>query len=270
MIIQPATARMLSQASGLKIRKYRDNEGLILLEGERLVRDALRAQVPILHVIVSDSRLQYYSKLVAECSASTIPVYVAPDKQFLKLADTRQPQGIAAVAPIPSTVGMDDAALVSDIPVVALHGVADPGNLGTIIRAMDWFGVSLLLLSSGSVDPWNPKVVRSAMGSMFRVRVLNYGAEKELLRIADAAGRTLIAAVADSGRPLPELHPMPRPLLLFGSEAHGLPAALLESAHERVTIPGSGAAESLNLAMSATIVLYAFHAEGKAPLAVGK
>jgi RNA methyltransferase, TrmH family len=260
MPIQPATARVLSQASGLKLKKHRDSEGRILLEGERLLRDALDALIPVSHVIVSDSRLYHYTDLITECSDAGIPVYVGTDKQFLKLADTRQPQGIAAVAPIPPPAGVDDAALASEIPVVALHGVADPGNLGTIIRAMDWFGSTLLLLSSGSVDPWNPKVVRSAMGSMFRVRILRYGTEEELLRIADAADRTLIAAVADSGKPLPERCSAPRPLLLCGSEAHGLSSHVLEAAHERVTIPGRGAAESLNLAMSATILLYAFQA----------
>lgn len=263
MPILPAPARLLSHASSLKLKKHRVSEGLILLEGERLLRDALDAHIPVSHVIVSDSRLYHYNDLITECSETGIPIYVAKDRQFLKLADTHRPQGIAAVAPIPSLADKDDAALVSEIPVLALHGVADPGNLGTIIRAMDWFGSTLLLLSAGSVDPWNPKVVRSAMGSMFRVRILHYETEEELLRIAHAAGRTLIAAVAEGGQPLPRLRMPPRPLLVLGSEAHGLPAPLLDSAHIAVTIPGSGAAESLNLAMSATVLLYAFHTRGR-------
>lgn len=235
---------------------------MFLLEGERLVRDALEEHISISHLIVSDARLYHYNSLITACEEANIQVYVSTAKQFLKLTDTRQPQGIAAVAPIPSPAGVDDAALSSEVPVVALHGIADPGNLGTIIRAMDWFGIPLLLLSSGSVEPWNPKVVRSAMGSMFRVRICHYDTEEELLRIAHTAGRTLLAAVAEGGQALPRLHVPPRPLLVLGSEAHGLPAPLLDSAHNAVTIPGSGAAESLNLAMSATILLYAFHVAG--------
>ncbi len=263
MSSQRITERLLTQASSLKHKKYRDIEGLFLLEGDRLVHDALKHRASISHIIVSDGREERYADVIEEGRKQGALVYSASERQFGRVTETRQPQGIAAVASLPSAVHEEAAVGVADgIPIVALHAVSDPGNLGTIIRAMDWFGAPLLLLSAGSVDPWSPKVVRSAMGSIFRVSVLNYETEEHLLRIARAADRRILAAVAEAGIPLPDLSPLYRPLLLFGSEAHGLPQALTDAATVRATIPGSGNAESLNLAVSAAIMLYALCGSG--------
>lgn len=263
MSSQRITERLLSQASSLKHKKYRDIEGLFLLEGDRLVQDALKHRASISHVIVCEGKENRYAALIDEIREHGVPVYDASERQFGRVTDTRQPQGIAAVASLPTAAHEEAAVGVADgIPIVALHAIADPGNLGTIIRAMDWFGAPLLLLSAGSVDPWSPKVVRSAMGSIFRVSVLNYETEEHLLRIARTADRRILAAVTEAGIPLPDLSLPNRPLLLFGSEAHGLPQALADAATVRATIPGSGNAESLNLAMSAAIMLYALCGSG--------
>jgi RNA methyltransferase, TrmH family len=264
MSSQRITERLLSQASSLKQKKFRDSEGLFLLEGDRLVHDALRHRASISYGIVRVGREERFAELIATCGEQGVPVYVASERQFARITDTRQAQGIAVVASLPAVLDEHAAAGVADgIPIVALHSVADPGNLGTIIRAMDWFGAPLLLLSSGSVDPWSPKVVRSAMGSIFRVSVLRFESDEHLLRIAATARSSIIAAVAESGVRLPDLCWPGRPLLLFGSEAHGLPHDLADAAAQRATIPGGGKAESLNLAMSAAIMLYALSGSGR-------
>ncbi len=252
--------RLLAQMASLRLKKQRAATGLFLLEGSRLVIDALKSGAAISFVVVEEDRIAELSEWVELCVRDGIPVYSAAAKQFRRLTDTVQPQGMAAAAVIPGCTDEEVGMLCRQTaPVVALHDVADPGNLGAIIRSMDWFGVPLLLLSRGSVDPWNPKVVRSAMGSMLRVRIGRYDSAEALLRLANETGRTVVAAVAERGTWLPDFVQPPSILLLFGSEAHGLPSILRDAAGARVTIPGTGGAESLNLAMSAAIILYAFN-----------
>jgi RNA methyltransferase, TrmH family len=253
------SARLLSLAAGLRIRKHREREGAFLIEGERLLSEAIDSACEIRFVIVREDSSASFAGLLTACHDARIPVYTESERNFRRLADTRSPQGIAAVAGIPGAAeAVEVEALLPRLPLLALHQISDPGNLGTILRAMDWFGLPLLLLSSGSVDAWNPKVVRSAMGSMFRVRILPYTSLRELTDIAARSGRTIAAAVATDGdsiqvRSLPE-----RLILLFGTEAHGLPAEALDVAAMRLTIAGKGRAESLNLAMSVSIMLYEY------------
>jgi TrmH family RNA methyltransferase len=151
--------------------------------------------------------------------------------------------------------------------VVALHGAADPGNLGTILRTSDWFGSRALLLSAGSVDPGNPKTVRASMGSLFRVATGEYADLPALIRLAHERG---YAVTITGVRPVggrygssigldDALHSsLPaRMLLLLGSEAHGLPDEVRALADFSLHIARRGGAESLNLATAHGILLFA-------------
>jgi TrmH family RNA methyltransferase len=184
---------------------------------------------------------------------------IAPTKLFEKLTDTRNPQGIAAVAALPSTDADEALRFASrEHPLIALHGIADPGNLGTIIRTTDWFGGNALLISEDSVDPFNPKVVRSSMGSLFRVRIGSFPSLEWLLEAARSSGRKLTVTTAAGGIPPSAVSDPGSLIVVLGSEAHGLPSSIFASADMHVTIPGGGT-ESLNLAVSHAILQYAWH-----------
>jgi TrmH family RNA methyltransferase len=149
--------------------------------------------------------------------------------------------------------------------IVALDRISEPGNVGTIIRSADWFGADAVLLSEGSVELYNPKVVRSTMGSLFHLPVIalpdgtgpapGVRTFAEALTVCRAAGYTLYGADVNAASDIRTIHFAQKSLIVFGNEAHGLApeaAALLD---ERVLIPKFGQAESLNAAAAAAVVL---------------
>jgi len=258
MNYRPLTQESALQTAKLRVKTYRDESGRALLEGERLLGEAIAQGVALHYVIVQRGREQRFADLLARSTAMGIPVYSTTEKRFLRFSDTKHPQGIAAVADIPRVNAVRTIATVpAHVPVIALHGIADPGNLGTIIRSMDWFACTLLLVSRGSVDAWNPKVIRAAMGSLFRVGIAWYEDEADLLALAGRAGRVLVAASARGGIPVSSFKPRENLLLVFGSEAHGLPVHICNAAEESISIPGAPGVESLNLAIAHAIVMYA-------------
>lgn len=255
----------------LHLKKYRDAAGRFVIEGERLVRDAIEAGAAIETVIIAREKEDRFADLRARLAVARhegprhkdarIRVLTTSAALLARITETRQPQGIAAVARMPEiNIRKAVGAVPGDLPVTVLWDVADPGNLGTIIRSADWFGSRGLLYSRGSVDPFNAKAVRGTMGSLFRVRLGELPDADALFDLARECGRDIIAAVA-AAEDRPEHSPPPRqdraPLLVFGGEAHGLPATLLARIPRRISIPGGGA-ESLNLAVAHGILLSQF------------
>lgn len=129
---------------------------------------------------------------------------------------------------------------------LALWRVADPGNVGTLIRSADALGPAFVALSPGSADPTSPKAIRASMGALFRVPLLEF----------DDAPRPWIALVPRGGISLEEVAGLPNGSLVLGAEREGLPDEVLARCDERATIPLAGAADSLNVAMAGTIALY--------------
>ncbi|MBR9976246.1 MAG: RNA methyltransferase [Bacteroidetes bacterium] len=253
----PLTRQQAVELGKLRLKKYREEQGHFLLEGERLIADALAASAPIERVVVSAGREQRYASLLEELETAGVPVLTASEKLLERITDTRQPQGLAAVAPIlPTDAAAAIAAVPTHIPVAAFWGVADPGNFGTAIRSADWFGSRGILYSAGSADPFNPKTVRSSMGSLFRVSLGEVADTEALLALAAKAGRVPVATTATDGVPADSWPRDESVLLVFGSEAHGLPDELLARVPRRIRIPGGGA-ESLNLAVAHAVFMYA-------------
>lgn len=135
-----------------------------------------------------------------------------------------------------------------------LDTLQDPGNLGTIIRCADWFGIRTVVASPGTVDAFNPKVVQSTMGSLARVQVI----VRDLTTVLAEHPDVPVYAAALDGSPLREVEVPQRSFILIGNEAHGLSGDLLDAASHRITITGSGQAESLNAAIATAIILHHF------------
>lgn len=187
------------------------------------------------------------------------------------MGDAETSQGVLAVCRIPQTGASDGGAdplesllggpESSGAPaglVAGLLGVQDPGNAGTIIRTADAAGAAALVLTPGSVDPWAPKVVRSAAGSHFHLPLLTGTDPQRLVATARSAGLQVLAADGGGEVPLPEMEALGSPTLwLLGNEAHGLSSEQRGLADRRVSIPLYGQAESLNVATAATVCLYA-------------
>jgi TrmH family RNA methyltransferase len=235
-------------------RAARLEEGAFVIEGPTLVREALRADIPLQEVFVTPD---VDPDLVAQVVASGAEVrWVAPDV-LARAVDTVTPQGVAAIA-ARIDVSVDDAVLAATSGPLALVlvDVSDPGNAGTLLRAAEAAGATAVLFCGGSVDPCNPKCVRASAGALFHLPVAIGGeAEAVLERLREAGVRTA-ATVVRGGAPYDEADLAGPLALVLGSEAHGLPTALLDTVDQRVTIPMAGRSESLNVAMAGSVLCF--------------
>lgn len=242
----------LNDIRKLHQKKYRQAFQHYLVEGEHLVLELQKAldQQPTL------ARTELYVTSAYKHWQSPFTTHLVSDRQMAQLADTRTPQGILAVVPITAPVttsGADaSAAAGSGERAIYLHEVQDPGNLGTILRTLAWFGGFRCLLSPGSVDPYNPKVVRASMGALFHVPLET---EVPLEQLSDRFSS--LACLDLNGDPLTSAAFPRHDCYLFGNEARGVPRqALAALGAVSYTIAGQGAIESLNLASSVNICAY--------------
>jgi len=226
-------------------KKHRDAEGRYLIEGEHLVLELQKAAA-------NDPRLlssELYVSHEYERWQSPFKTHRINSRQMAQITETKAPQGIAAVVPLlPAPAPAADESVRS----IYLYEIQDPGNLGTILRTMAWFGRFRCLLSPGSVDPHNSKVVRASMGAIFHVPVeidvaLNSLRPRfEQIACLDLDGESLNSPAFGQFD-----------CYLFGNEARGLPASqLADLAARSFTIAGSRRIDSLNLAATVNMVLY--------------
>lgn len=231
------TKNQIKLVVSLKQKKYRSQHRLFVVEGEKLVKELLQAGVRPFKIFVDGT---WKGSGLGE----TEPVSGTILKQMSSL---KQPNGVLGVFYMPETM----KAKVSDW-VVALDAVRDPGNLGTIIRLCDWFGIGQLVCSEDTVDCYNPKVLQATMGSIARVNIV-YAPLPEFLKSAD---QPVFGAFMDGepvyGKVLPS-----KGILVMGNEANGISEGVGEEVTERISIPqfGGDTAESLNVATATAILL---------------
>jgi RNA methyltransferase, TrmH family len=227
-------------------KKFREELGHFIVEGEHLVQELEKAAA-------SDARLrasEIYVTREHEGWPTRLPLHVVPSKQMAQISETRSPQGIAAVVPLLSTPPPR-----AGERAVYLHEIQDPGNFGTILRTLAWFGGFRCLTSPDSVDVHNGKVVRASMGAIFHVPV-------ELDVPMDALRERFprIACLDLRGAPISSSAFREPECFVFGNEARGLPLGAIDALRaEAFTISGAGAIESLNVAASVNICLYELH-----------
>ncbi len=244
MSIPKARLRLLRS---LRQKKYRRQHGLFLVEGIRLVRELLDSPLTIQELLVQPDR-----PAVAELLSGVqgVPIHQADEAMIRSLAGTIQPQGLVAVAEIPA---FPVTSLLEKNRLLILDRVADPGNLGTLLRSALAFGVEGVLLSRGSVEVTSDKVIRASMGGAFHLPWATGPETLELCQQVDAAGLQLLAATPSGGLDPRKVTPAARWALLLGSEAEGLPPGLDCTT---LTIPMGGPAESLNVAVAGALLLY--------------
>lgn len=232
---------------------------LFLVEGPQAVREALAFRPElVVDVFITQAASDRHRDIVADAARHSIELTVATDAVLEHMADTITPQGVIAIC---GFTDVSVASVVSSSPslIALLHEVKDPGNVGNIIRTADAAGADAVIVTSDSVDVFNPKAVRSSTGSIFHVPVVigvDLGETISALRAAgmtifatDAGGESLVV-VRDSGR-------LAAPTAwLLGNEAHGLSDEDEALADAIVSVPMYGAAESLSLQTAAAVCLY--------------
>lgn len=227
-------------------KKYRNELGYFLVEGEHLILELHRAAQ--LNPALLQSELYVTEAYAAWPSPLNRQLINA--KQMAQIADTKTPQGIIALVPI-SALAQQTTASQSQ-RAVYLYQIQDPGNLGTILRSLAWFGNMRCLLSADSVDPFNPKVVRASMGAIFHVAI-----ELDVAIEALSTRFQAIACLDMDGKALSHSDFKTCDCFVFGNEARGVPREQLRALNPQAfTIAGCGAIESLNLATAVNICVY--------------
>jgi RNA methyltransferase, TrmH family len=249
------TQREARLARSLHQRKNRDGEGLFLAEGVRAVEDLLASPLAV-RLVVGASSLgdTPRGKVLRENALGRGVAWRDTDERTLKsLAGTDAPQGVLAIAEIPRP--SLDALRVEGEPaaVLVLDAVQDPGNFGTLARTAEALGAAAVVALPGTVDPWNPKSVRAAMGATFRLPVVQ--TEWDALAPWLRAASFRILAAAAGGDPLPAAPPR-RAALVLGNEGAGVGEETRRHADAVVGIPLRGRAESLNVAAAGAILLH--------------
>lgn len=240
-------------------RKVRDGKSKteIFVEGRRLVIEALRSEIVINECFVSDDFGDL--NLLCEVRAAGGNVFEIPVKVLSSIADTEQSQGIVLLGDRPRTgrATVEDALDSASVPlVVFLKEVNNPSNLGAILRTAEAAGVAGVIVSKRSADPFAAKALRSAMGSGFRIPVWDNATFEEVLEWS--TGMRLVATAADISAEISYTEidwRVPR-LLIFGSEAHGFSDEELEMIQQKLIIPMQNGVESLNLAVSAAVLMF--------------
>ncbi|MEO5746288.1 MAG: RNA methyltransferase [Terracoccus sp.] len=246
----------------LSRRSVRSRTGEFVAEGPQAVREAVTHRPDLVHdVYVTAEAAGRHPAIVQNALAHDVRVHEVSPEVLAAMVDSQAPQGIAAVCRT-LDVGLDAAlAALSDLRpaalVCVLTNVRDPGNAGTVIRGADAAGADLVIVSDSSVDVYNAKVVRATAGSLWHLPICVGEPVSTILAALRSAGIRLLAADGAGATLLPDVDLSPSHAWVMGNEAWGLAADVREACDAVVQVPIYGRAESLNLAMAATICLYA-------------
>lgn len=250
-MLSSAETRLLH---AVKSRAGREKNAAFAVEGVRVVEDLIAARADLKFAVVSPSfeDTKRGRALIQALEPST-PVRRVSEAELRDLADTDTPQGIVAVAKI-SSHSLANLKVSAHATVLVLDAVQDPGNLGTLIRTADAFACDAVVALPGTVDFWNPKVLRSAAGAAFRVPLVSAAAADTWAWLEQ--GQFEICGADMAGTPAAATSYARRTSLVVGNEGAGLRAETRDHVTQLISIPMPGRAESLNVAIAAAILLY--------------
>ena len=246
---------LIKHIKKLKDKKERDSSNEYVIEGIKLIQEAVQENVNIKQIIVCDDcdKTESIPKDLMYEIAKYDCVYVTK-KIFKYISEVQEPQGILAI--IEKNNSDKDIDYNQDI-IVALDDVQDPGNLGTILRTVDSIGLTQILVSKGTADSYNPKVVRSTMGAIFRIKIIECeDLEKTLKEIKKHKFKVVVTSLQTENTIYGIKYN--KKVIVIGNEANGVEQKIQQIADEKVKIPMLGKTESLNASVATGIVLYEY------------
>ena len=239
----------------LKEKKYRDQSQEFIIEGIKLVKEAIEEKANIKQIIICDNceDTGIIPKDLMYEIAKYNCIYVT--ENILKaMSDVNAPQGIMAI--IGRNNKEKDIDYSQDI-IVALDDIQDPGNLGTILRTVDSIGLNQILVSKGTADCYNPKVVRSTMGAIFRIKIIECEDLEQTLKETQKNNFKLVVSSLQTNNSLYDIN-FDKKVIIIGNEANGVEPQIQEMADEKIKIPMLGKTESLNASVATGIILYEY------------
>lgn len=240
----------LKEITKLKQKKYRQILGKFIVEGKRLVLEGLNSRIVCNNIILSNLFAEKEKEFVAFLNDNKLKFSTVTQKEFDIISSTKNPQGVAAVFEIPSKKELD----FNDELVICLENISDPGNVGTILRTCDWFGVNTVFLSNDCADVYNPKVLRASMGAVFNLTIFdNINLVETLTLLKSKLYKIYIADM--HGADYKELPMKDKMVITFCNEAFGPSEKIKQISHESITIPRKGKIESLNVSAAAAVII---------------
>lgn len=230
----------------LKQQKFRKEHGLFVVEGRKMVEELLQSNMETLCLFATERFLLDYE-------INDERLEIATEVQMEQMSGQDTPPGILAVVKVPQ-----QREILNDGIILALDGIANPGNLGTIIRTAEWFGIQQIVCSEDCVELWNPKVIQATMGSVFRMPIA-YCHLEQYLEEAKKNGKAIYGALLE-GENLFKKEKKSEGIIVIGSESHGIRPDVLPYITHPITIPRAkgSVTESLNASMAAGIILAIF------------
>ena len=247
--------RLLTLARDLRRRKAREKHALFVAEGVRSVEELLRSGLPVDGALVAPqlATAPRGQALRSALDAAGVDVVEVSEKDFRSAAETESPQGVLAIARTPQRP-LETLDVGHRCRVVVLDALQDPGNVGTIVRTAAALGAAATIALPGTVDLWNPKVIRSSMGAQFVHPVL-HASVPELLTFLERSAVDLWCADT-GGEPMTSAAAPDRVAIALGNEGSGLSPEIRAAARRTIALPVSSTVESLNVAVAAGIILY--------------
>ena len=254
MTITSKDNEIIKHIKKLKEKKYRDQYNEFIIEGTKMIEEALEEKAKIKSIIICDdckNQGAIPSDLMYEI-AKLDCIYVS-EKVFNTITDVINPQGIMAVLEKP--VSSENVIDYNNEIFLILDNIQDPGNMGTILRTADSLNIKQIIVSKGSADVYNLKVVRSTMGAIFRVKVIE---TENLVKTIKEIKKHKITVYATDLRTDKSIYDIDynKSAIIIGNEANGVSEDVLKEASERIKIPILGKTESLNAAVATSVILY--------------
>ena len=251
---------IIKEIRSLRGRKAREDRGLYFIEGSRFVEEAvneyLKGTVDVKYIVVSDSfaNVSGMPTFIESFEDRGIKIYIVPDSLFGSISDTSSPQGIMAV------MALDRSFLryaqVYEGVLVILDNIRDPGNMGAIIRTADAAGCAGVIIPNGCVDLFNPKVLRSTMGSVYHLPLWHCGSIREAVDFCTEKGFSVCVSHLEGALSIYDVDISGNVAIVIGSEADGVSGEAVSFADMVVKIPMEGRAESLNASVAAGILIF--------------
>ena len=239
----------------LKEKKYRTEYSEFIIEGAKIVKEAIEENANIKNIFISEEALN--SELVEKQLKSVIEAenyILVPNNIFKLISDVEKPQGVLAV--VEKNMYNITIDYKQDI-ILILDNIQDPGNLGTIIRTADSVGLTQILVSKGTVDCYNSKVLRSTMGAIFRVNIIEKdNLEKSIEKIKQNNFKVITTSL-EAEKSIYDLN-LNKTAIVIGNEANGVSKEIIDLADEKAIIPMKGKTESLNASVATGVILYEY------------
>ena len=245
---------IVKELRGAFARGELTDDGHCAIEGVRIIEEAIRSGLKFRAVFFSKSGENKADRLLPQLAAY-VETLLLPDKLFASAVPSETPQGVAALVKCKLFTLDEVLGRLEQGPVIAVAGIQDPGNLGTMLRSAEAFGAAGVLLGEGTANPFNSKVVRASAGSVFRIPIVRMSLLPALTSLREHGAR-LVSTSSHKGVPLGEVKFEGRSAIFIGSEGAGLPRDLMAEMDEMIMIPHSASVESLNAGVATSIVLY--------------